>query len=50
MESTRNKVISIDTHVHMIEINRFPYKWPRPKEEKKIYADFLPEDYEQERF
>ena len=50
MENIEKKTLSIDTHVHMIEINRYPYKWPRPIEEKEIYADFLPEDYEQERY
>lgn len=49
MENRSKTMLSIDTHVHMLKIKKYPYKWPRPEEEKEIYADFLPENYDQER-
>nr|XP_026693401.1 uncharacterized protein LOC104266424 isoform X2 [Ciona intestinalis] len=38
----------VDSHLHLWELERFKYEWPRPTKENIIYRDFTPSDYQDE--
>jgi len=46
---SRNMSVVIDAHLHLWELKRFQYKWPRPVEESHIYRDYTAGAYERER-